>query len=501
MNDALAWERLGLDPTADETTIRRAYAAMVRKYRPDSHPLEFSQVREAYETALAHVRQARSAEPDESIEPAPIAADPAASRLDGADVCSATPPFNARECVETLHRCQVERGDEASRLVLHEQFEELAQRTVDAKVDYEGHLLHWLLSSETPPPAVVFEGARLFRWTDRYVDIAQMFGEGGAQRLGLLMEMANQYIFALHFSSNSWHKRLFDPRRSTPPWFGSLAHLQNARGVAGYWEQLCAAGRLPRSEHLLCSPVRSRLQGRVIASTDLLLSIVLGACIWLQVSLQKPSTTWWFSAGVSLLPALAFLPLPMMWRRFTDARLFKRIAAAKPTQPWHLLLGGVLLTLSFAMALIAADPGQAPMVRYAGMAAIWVFAGSLILVATVAVWYLVRYLELLGVRQWVHLQRLSDVQAFQKVLQERAPHWHGPTLAVRVRSLPAALKLGWAERSAARRASAQRKAESETRVKAEQALFGQQSTRSGFHWWWILVVIMALGRLIGSIPT
>jgi len=47
------FERLGIPPNSDKKAIRRAYKALVRKYRPETHAEIFQQIRAAYEEALA----------------------------------------------------------------------------------------------------------------------------------------------------------------------------------------------------------------------------------------------------------------------------------------------------------------------------------------------------------------------------------------------------------------------------------------------------------------
>jgi hypothetical protein len=47
-----AWEILGIGRTLDARAIRRAYAQLAKRYRPESHPKEFSELRDAYEAAL-----------------------------------------------------------------------------------------------------------------------------------------------------------------------------------------------------------------------------------------------------------------------------------------------------------------------------------------------------------------------------------------------------------------------------------------------------------------
>lgn len=52
------WQTLGITQTNDEKEIRRAYARQVKKYRPDSHPEEYQQLREAFEEAKRYAAYA-----------------------------------------------------------------------------------------------------------------------------------------------------------------------------------------------------------------------------------------------------------------------------------------------------------------------------------------------------------------------------------------------------------------------------------------------------------
>ena len=45
------WQILGVKHDADLTTIKRAYSALIKQYRPESHPEQFSQIRAAFEQA------------------------------------------------------------------------------------------------------------------------------------------------------------------------------------------------------------------------------------------------------------------------------------------------------------------------------------------------------------------------------------------------------------------------------------------------------------------
>ena len=65
------WHILGIAPTRDEAVIKRAYAQLLKKHRPDRDPDGFIRLREAYETALAGGEQYGSFAHDDD-EPAPL---------------------------------------------------------------------------------------------------------------------------------------------------------------------------------------------------------------------------------------------------------------------------------------------------------------------------------------------------------------------------------------------------------------------------------------------
>lgn len=50
------WQLLDLTPDADERSIKRAYARLLKNHRPDENPDAFQRLREAYEAALAEAR-------------------------------------------------------------------------------------------------------------------------------------------------------------------------------------------------------------------------------------------------------------------------------------------------------------------------------------------------------------------------------------------------------------------------------------------------------------
>lgn len=49
------WDILGVDPSSDPKTIKRAYARLLKAVHPEEHPEDFMVLRQAYETALAYI--------------------------------------------------------------------------------------------------------------------------------------------------------------------------------------------------------------------------------------------------------------------------------------------------------------------------------------------------------------------------------------------------------------------------------------------------------------
>ena len=86
------WDRLGIQPTGDRKTIKRAYTKLLRQYHPEEDPEGFQRLREAYEFALSqvdrhveqHVEPAPQAAPEQDLEPLAVTLDESARQ--------ATPP-------------------------------------------------------------------------------------------------------------------------------------------------------------------------------------------------------------------------------------------------------------------------------------------------------------------------------------------------------------------------------------------------------------------------
>ena len=46
------WKTLQIEPTEDKKAIKKAYAQLIKKHRPDEDPQKFQEIQEAYQMAL-----------------------------------------------------------------------------------------------------------------------------------------------------------------------------------------------------------------------------------------------------------------------------------------------------------------------------------------------------------------------------------------------------------------------------------------------------------------
>lgn len=63
-----AWEILGIEPTSDKKTIKRAYAKLLKQYHPEENPEKFKQIQAAYQQCLHSDQEIESVSHEQNIE-------------------------------------------------------------------------------------------------------------------------------------------------------------------------------------------------------------------------------------------------------------------------------------------------------------------------------------------------------------------------------------------------------------------------------------------------
>lgn len=490
------WETLGIARTFDEGAIRKAYAARVREWRPDTHPKEFARLREAYELALSWAREAEAGTDPESTLPADLPMEatssvpavpvdlgsPATPRdtVPSELVSEAPPPprETAQAMVSALARCYSESGERAAVTLLHEQHAALDRQTIDARLEWEQALLHSLLVAEAPPVVLLFEADRLLRWRDRELEVSQMFGNAAAQRLAQLLELAWEAIHARHFSRNRWHPRLF--HLAALHWFGWAPHVAAALKTAWWWERMTQEPGLEGMRQFLSAPALHRLQGRLLLSTDLLFALFPAWLTWLQAHDPLPDASPWPALAQAAIVLLALLPVPWMARWLWESRAGKAVRGWRYVAQDNGLVWFMAGAVLFGMGLFAALGDTPKGMQVAGWVVVGTMLGSLNILMGYWYWLLVRKVELGLAAPWLWLQRFWSVRTFLRVRDGHAvPGWKE-----QLRHLPAGVAQAWKDGRTRRKLQAQERA----------AAAAQKS--GGFNWWWVFFGVMVLQAIV-----
>jgi hypothetical protein len=484
------WQTLGLEPYASIEEVRRAYAALIRINRPDSHPKEFSDIREAYEAALSQLRYAaqRAAQPEEMQEEAQEEAqeEHAESPEYQPDAGQQGVPNTTEHALALVQLLAQAEGDTATTL-LEQHLAWLGEQDIDTQLDYEAALLRTALIGETVALPMLLVASARFSWENRGDELTRHWGDGAADRLAWRLELARLHVFAIFFSSNAWLRRLFAVPGTSRPWVASSVHLLAARSFAMHWRKLCEAAALPRLEAMLAPEVVRRMVAPELRSTDLLLAVLAAF----------PASAFMASGGLpyagwpQLLVAFAvFALLPALGRQARRLPWIRR-----PAQHFNLLDGewivlslvgsGVMLILGLVLKGVYESPAGrlAVSALFAGG-----FAGLVFLVLWVC-WAVLHGIEAAVMSPWIRLQSVSDRQMFELARVAAVPVLRRPALAERVRALPRGLFEGWID------ARAERKQKKE-REKAQGSGKPLSSSGSSFGFGWIWIALMVVGGLV-----
>ena len=191
------WETLGVSADVGVADLRRRYAALIKEFRPETHPLDFARIREAYEVVLPYARRREAAAEEEAEQaalssdaapdsavaetPAPAQAD-ATTPVDSLTVDADAPVIVAMASDEP--RANDAEPDLATRFRRFHALAESVQGTRDeallaqlrvlllartrASLDdsqaLEFALTRWFVESESPPLTLLFEVGRAFDW-------------------------------------------------------------------------------------------------------------------------------------------------------------------------------------------------------------------------------------------------------------------------------------------------------------------------------------------------
>ena len=315
------WQVLGVDPDVGVSDLRRRYAALIKEFRPETHPQDFARIREAYETALAFARRRALALEEEAAgtvdEPGTgslAAPDEGAGSVDAVAPEPTPDPFPAAQQVEepsietgiavgdapivTLPEAAEEdaepalaarfrhfhaaagsavgTGDEAWLPDLRALLQARARASLDDSQALEFALMRWFVEAESPPLTLLFETGRVFDWHAHAVRLSSWLSPWALRQMEARLALSRDLVYARHFSGNRWLRALHSTRAGV----GQVAFRPNALEALRWAERWRQASEDADAEALAdCLQARTLKHLQGMSSTDLLVGVAVAAFV------------------------------------------------------------------------------------------------------------------------------------------------------------------------------------------------------------------------------
>ena len=348
------WHILGIAPTRDEAAIKRAYAQLLKKHRPDRDPDGFIRLREAYEMALAGGEQYNTFRDDTAGEPPEL--------------------LDARALRRSWRQAK---SDDALLALLQEQ--SAALPTIDEQLDFRDLIASWIEGRDRPqryPQSLIWaiEKYHLLRGLPDddplWDDYLRALVHTGAHDKALRVIARRAPELGAWLALSGWQQRRYGLRNAFVTDPGRLIALQLARlqttlrlDNAAITARFPAAARLQarlRLPHLACAILAATAYGLGFPQTAACLALILAGELWwrgvlaITRELPLPATPASLYAGMIACYAVlatyappAWLPYVIAFGVATALAGFSRIPAADPTRRDH-FYGAVLLGIAFA---------------------------------------------------------------------------------------------------------------------------------------------------------
>jgi hypothetical protein len=459
------WQALGVSPDIEVADLRRRYAALIKAFRPETHPQDFARIREAYEVALPMARrraaEAQASEPASSeradiavatmpgeAPPAPelepestlAAADevalaevvaPPAAPASREDDHAAEPALAAH-----FHRFHALAGsatgtdDEAFLPALRALLQARTQATLDDSQALEFALMRWFVESEKPPLTLLFETGRAFDWHRHVLRLSSWLSPWALRQMEARLALSRDLVHARHFSGNRRLRRLHETRTG-PALLVMRPAAVEATAWVQRWRTASDAADAAALEACLNPVAVRQLHG--LASTDLL----VGLAVATFAADLSGAATW------AVLATAVVLGLRRLLQAIGELPREHRVHRAMRVILGNLILVGVLSAVASAFGAIAFTSPE-PNIGTITLGAL--LAAPAALFAIAGAWRIAAFLELVLAwpLQWREaVDRLEfDRFAHGSALPEAGrPFGSRLGLVQRLRAIRAALRL------------------------------------------------------------
>lgn len=168
------WQRLGLEPTTDLATIKKAYALKLKVTRPDDDAEAYQALRTAYERVQQWVKWRQQEAAEEAAAPEPVAATPAQVEPEPQAPADTEPPpsetlVRPDQLITELTQRWQHSGEPA---LLHawatEARPELDQQPLSRQVEFSAAFAQWVLATPALPDDLLRALNAHFGWLDDF---------------------------------------------------------------------------------------------------------------------------------------------------------------------------------------------------------------------------------------------------------------------------------------------------------------------------------------------
>lgn len=237
------YQLLGIDESANLNEIRRAYAALIKQYRPDTHPTQFGDIRAAYEIAVSNFHAHALEQAELQSAPAPELPTASASSVQTLESSEAYETPQPAEILETEAQRQFKAyllqliefsttSNEFAAAQLTTHFlNGLSEYTLDETSAIEIELLNWIFSTPNPLLLSFLKLDDHFRWSTEHAFSQGEFSHSAVEWLSKVWTIADFYANAIEQNSTSL------ATHPDYPW--SLPLTKNSTNIRKQWEQLC----------------------------------------------------------------------------------------------------------------------------------------------------------------------------------------------------------------------------------------------------------------------
>ena len=454
------WSRLGITSTASASDIKQAYASLIRVYRPDTHPEEFSAIREAYEAALQTVRAMEQWKiwEEKNVDDALFLPVQFEGVVDSSSCPADAPPENALDPEilpylpekpatkqgpnpGDLARLAAQAVGDAAIAMFREHIPWLDTQSIDARMDYEAVLLSELLAHPAPNLLLFMQASRLFSWDGRDDELSQIWGSNTTRQVGALLELSRLLVHHRFFSSNCLLRRAVGAAPQKIPLIVPSIYLPLARSAAERWRQLCQSAQVPQLEKIAHLPLLDRAQVRSIRSSDLFTALIATWLLHATVDGDRNYTPWMhLLTGLAALLLFSFLPkLARLIARIAVVNRFFSKNSGFSIAGWDAAVVIAIVGMGFGFA-VAIDPST-----WSRFGLIVVAGAPIFALVYSAMWKIVQLVEIFLSMPILKIQQASDRVMFDLACKNGNLCWDdaAPTLKQRTHHMPETLAFAW----------------------------------------------------------